>query len=308
MKTRKGFILFYSLIVFLIASLFIFAATSSFIRDYSLNKNFTIKRQLDYDVETIKNILLTEEPYSNKIRSLVGYKLWTNTSYHTMKIKMDEVERLGISSPNVSVNLVDGDILELNLALKSRGMERKETFRYTTISKIFSQDPTYINLRDNEEYRLDDLSLNLDMKDRDDKAFTKENLRTYSLLDPVGLVNLGSVLELRQGSIGDKLKKDLVFLKLIGPGDFYIESDSHLSLEGIIIIKGDLILNSSLNIKGILFMEGRVVPNGNRITVEGLLIDRGIINPEVIDLKYSKKYSRKYGMFIPGYIDISKIN
>ena len=109
--------------------------------------------------------------------------------------------------------------------------------------------------------------------------------------------------------------RDIFFViknKVYTPISMDIVQGNHyesLTLSGIIYLEGDLVINAGFNFTGILILKGVdskiVVNTDSKPKFKGIILTEGDNSfIEKIDLKYDDGAIYKYGVYLPGFIDL----
>ena len=106
--------------------------------------------------------------------------------------------------------------------------------------------------------------------------------------------------------------KDVFFIitnKIHSPIELII--DDPITLNGIMFIEGNLVINSTFNFNGILILKGEfstiVVQSDIKPKFRGIILTEGSNSfIDNIDLKYDSGYIYKYGTYLPGFIDLNQ--
>ena len=129
------------------------------------------------------------------------------------------------------------------------------------------------------------------------------------------------VVKVRNGLENIEVIKKQVFLNIrndVHNSITTLEINDPLTLNGIIFLEGDLIINANFNFNGILILKGtdsKIIVNDevDKPKIRGIIITEGeteFINK--VDLKYDSGYIYKYGINLPGFIHpqlgVTKLN
>lgn len=106
--------------------------------------------------------------------------------------------------------------------------------------------------------------------------------------------------------------KDVFFIirnKIQTPIELVI--DNPITLNGIMFVEGNLVINASFNFNGILILKGAsstiVVQSDIKPIFRGIILTEGSNNfIDKIDLLYDSGYIYKYGTYLPGFIELNK--
>lgn len=112
--------------------------------------------------------------------------------------------------------------------------------------------------------------------------------------------------------------KDLILViknNLFTPVELEIEESNYtgpLTLNGIIYVEGNLVISGRFKFNGIIILKGSdskiIVNTDSKPSIRGIILTEGESDfVDDIDLKYASDYVYKYGVYIPGFIDIKNI-
>lgn len=120
----------------------------------------------------------------------------------------------------------------------------------------------------------------------------------------VGLAN-EKVTDFTYESIIVHLKRDTVEDRILTIGS--IEDEGLIKMNGVLYIEGDLIIDQDFEFVGLIIInEGNVIINAeNSLTINGMLIYKGdTLDINSISLVYDQKNIYKNASFLPGFLDI----
>lgn len=230
-------------------------------------------------------------------------------------------------------NIVNIDFAEEN---HRRVIEMKTHSTYSGITQKVIAKMTMIN--DIFEWRIPIVSSEYILQDRvrefqDYMSYLKEEIRLPNL--PSGIMEVETInyehirivkdssqktiIEFFRNNMVEPVKKEVlkdedVFMLLknnyVIP-TLSIESDKNsnkMVLNGVLYIEGDLIIHSDLEFHGILILDNSeiYIDPSSRVNIEGIILlnnYNGIPLEEMIQIDYNFDIIRKYGIYLPKFID-----
>jgi len=202
-----------------------------------------------------------------------------------------------------SASLVNG-LFEMNnpiLSLTTVDSEVENDFSHLLASIYLEMDLNSIDIPLNTYIREVSSYEKLSLQQKEDKTYTI-SFERESMIEPY-------VENFDKGEFIIAMRRDGGLRRALILGD-EIEEDMTMDLNGLIFVEGDVIVRGNLNFNGIMIVkDGEIVVNSeNKPNINGIIIcgserDREIIE-EKINLLYDKTYIYKYGLYLPGFLDL----
>ncbi|MCF6464236.1 hypothetical protein [Clostridium sp. Cult1] len=332
MVNDKGYItiiaLFIMTIIFISALFLIYTSSMEYLIVNSSHKNI----QAFYLAEgKIHTVLKKEEYYYEQLmpRMETYIKYGRLGKSFNKKITIDNKDLFEDDNNNI-VNI---DFAEEN---HRRVIEMKTHSTYSGITQKVIAKMTMIN--DIFEWRIPIVSSEYILQDRvrefqDYMSYLKEEIRLPNL--PSGIMEVETInyehirivkdssqktiIEFFRNNMVEPVKKEVlkdedVFMLLknnyVIP-TLSIESDKNsnkMVLNGVLYIEGDLIIHSDLEFHGILILDNSeiYIDPSSRVNIEGIILlnnYNGIPLEEMIQIDYNFDIIRKYGIYLPKFID-----
>ncbi len=332
MVNDKGYItiiaLFIMTIIFISALFLIYTSSMEYLIVNSSHKNI----QAFYLAEgKIHTVLKKEEYYYEQLmpRMETYIKYGRLGKSFNKKITIDNKDLFEDDNNNI-VNI---DFAEEN---HRRVIEMKTHSTYSGITQKVIAKMTMIN--DIFEWRIPIVSSEYILQDRvrefqDYMSYLKEEIRLPNL--PSGIMEVETInyehirivkdssqktiIEFFRNNMVEPVKKEVlkdedVFMLLknnyVIP-TLSIESDKNsnkMVLNGVLYIEGDLIIHSDLEFDGILILDNSeiYIDPSSRVNIEGIILlnnYNGIPLEEMIQIDYNFDIIRKYGIYLPKFID-----
>ena len=332
MVNDKGYItiiaLFIMTIIFISALFLIYTSSMEYLIVNSSHKNI----QAFYLAEgKIHTVLKKEEYYYEQLmpRMETYIKYGRLGKSFNKKITIDNKDLFEDDNNNI-VNI---DFAEEN---HRRVIEMKTHSTYSGITQKVIAKMTMIN--DIFEWRIPIVSSEYILQDRvrefqDYMSYLKEEIRLPNL--PSGIMEVETInyehirivkdssqktiIEFFRNNMVEPVKKEVlkdedIFMLLknnyVTP-TLSIESDKSsdkMVLNGVLYIEGDLIIHSDFEFHGILILDnGQIyIDPSSRVNIEGIILlnnYNGIPLEEMIQIDYNFDIIRKYGIYLPKFID-----
>ena len=332
MVNDKGYItiiaLFIMTIIFISALFLIYTSSMEYLIVNSSHKNI----QAFYLAEgKIHTVLKKEEYYYEQLmpRMETYIKYGRLGKSFNKKITIDNKDLFEDDNNNI-VNI---DFAEEN---HRRVIEMKTHSTYSGITQKVIAKMTMIN--DIFEWRIPIVSSEYILQDRvrefqDYMSYLKEEIRLPNL--PSGIMEVETInyehirivkdssqktiIEFFRNNMVEPVKKEVlkdedVFMLLknnyVIP-TLSIEPDKNsnkMVLNGVLYIEGDLIIHSDLEFHGILILDNSeiYIDPSSRVNIEGIILlnnYNGIPLEEMIQIDYNFDIIRKYGIYLPKFID-----
>ena len=332
MVNDKGYItiiaLFIMTIIFISALFLIYTSSMEYLIVNSSHKNI----QAFYLAEgKIHTVLKKEEYYYEQLmpRMETYIKYGRLGKSFNKKITIDNKDLFEDDNNNI-VNI---DFAEEN---HRRVIEMKTHSTYSGITQKVIAKMTMIN--DIFEWRIPIVSSEYILQDRvrefqDYMSYLKEEIRLPNL--PSGIMEVETInyehirivkdssqktiIEFFRNNMVEPVKKEVlkdedIFMLLknnyVTP-TLSIESDKSsdkMVLNGVLYIEGDLIIHSDLEFHGILILDNSeiYIDPSSRVNIEGIILlnnYNGIPLEEMIQIDYNFDIIRKYGIYLPKFID-----
>lgn len=332
MIQNRGFITIMSLIIMAIILIFFLYLIYTFSLEYMITNSIINSIQSGYFSESKIYLVLNSEKYYNKIMPYVVkfVKDIYNTRLENIRINLNKEDLLDGDPYNlVSINIFhdyDGRIvLEISTESTYERITKQVISKITVIKDFFELGLPIVSsdtLDEKAIYEFQEymryLENNLSIQDLDEEMHgihikDYEKIKLKKDFDK-------TVIECYRNTNKkpikvDPLMSDTIFLIYKGNvkgselSIVDLTSDNCFRLSGIIYVDGDLIVQDDFEFNGILIIDGNfLIDSSSNMKVKGILLyDNYIenIKNENLQVEYDIKEIRKYGIYLPNFIDFN---
>ncbi len=310
---KKGFISITAVLVMSILILMVTYLNHISIIEYLLLSSSLNSSQSQYNAESKIYLSLNDAYYYNEVYPrLVKY---FNGASYSLSFKLDQDDLLKTDtndSVKISFSTKDGR-RDFNLVTESicGGIKAKTTGYGSLVNDLYETDEglRFIpsSLLDDEFDFIDETYLPSDICPRYIEAYDKTDL----VMDENRSLKLLSSRPTMTSPFINSLTSPKVFIvSRNGDKEYTFTVKSDMTLDGIIYVDGDLIVDNNFTLNGLLFIkDGNLVINqGGTLTVKGSVISNNLNNinleDENLNIIFNKTNLYKYGVLVPGFIDI----
>ncbi len=340
MPNNQGFIYIISLLVMTIILISAVFLTYTWNLEYSILNSGKNAIQASYLAESKIYLALNKEEYYHQLLSRINRYLKHGTliskdDYHLWIYDEDLIE--GDSNKNIDISFSDDRrFMELKTHSTYNGIKKQAIARISLLNKFFdmgipivSKENIDINkLKDYDDY-LDYLSREITIQGIDEKLIGIDAI-DYEAIKIIKGADEKFNIEFFRNNLDNPIKNQVlndnkVFLiaKNRNPNPFIVSILSEDGLEkavlnGILYIEGNLEIHSDIEFKGILIInDGKLhIDPSIKAKLEGIILikdyDERIQDSGTIEISFNSKEIRKYGVYLPKFIDpkieVIKIN
>lgn len=327
MKKREGFIAVFVLIIMSIAMVLVLYLNYITYLETLIVISAKNNVQSFYNAESKILLCTNEDKYlKGQIRESIC-DMFRDPRVKTRNIEIDAIDlEDGDKESYMKLSLLEIDnkkIVDLTAFAKINGARTRVDGYGTVVNKLFEMEIPILELEDLENIYTSDLeNLKIDIENEIDLNILRAVDSIYGFdsgnYNHITLSN--NKLTCRRDTMESPYIENTSSNKVFIIGRQYneeniefcidrIEGINKKTLSGIIYVEGDINIAKSLEFNGIMILNGGDlnIENDSKLTINGMLVNLSdqAINRENLQVNYSSEYIYKYGIFIPGFIDIN---
>lgn len=335
MSNNQGFISIISLLamaIILISALFLIYTSNL---EYLILNSSKNSIQASYLAESkIYMILNKEEYYYAQLlprieRYLIYEKLGNSSDYKIYVNNEDLIEKDKNNKIDISFLLEDGNrrFMELETYSTYNGIKKNVAAKMTLINEFFDMGLPILSIDNIDEERIKDYesyfkylkeTITLPEIKKDIIGFEAVDYDDIKIIKDIdGKMNIKFFRNNIEKPIKEQLlssNKIILIAKKINSNptrlSIFTEKDlDKIVLNGAIYVEGDIFIHDNIEFKGVLILnDGRLfIDSSSEAKIEGIILMKDypkiIENKENISINFNREEIRKYGVYLPKFID-----